>query len=354
MSGSKINTVFFCGHKSKYGLAHLEPLLLSKLNVIVIVIANDTRWHLFRESLSGKNYYLHKPYDGFFKTIIRKLTPPVLLSKFIEIYRGSKNIEKLLKGHKVPLWFLEDVNSEESLEKLKSLKPDLFFSAGYPQIFSQGLITIPKHGAVNCHPSLLPKYRGAHPHYWSIIKGEDKSGLTAHFMTEIIDEGDIIAQIEYPISDYNYSELYNRIIKETPALIKKVEDYFLLNNKECIKQDHTEASYYRNNREIHQRIFWNIHTFKEIINLTRGENAFCLFRNKRLVIEKCFGSKQNRNMTNNVKVENGIIVDVTKESVGVKAKLGIVNITDVKYENTKMKARDFIKKYKLLIGDKFD
>ncbi len=57
---------------------------------------------------------------------------------------------------------------------------------------------------------------GFHPHFWAICKGEENSGMTAHFMTEKLDDGDIVAQLEFPIIQYTYSDFYEKLIQETP------------------------------------------------------------------------------------------------------------------------------------------
>ena len=89
-----------------------------------------------------------------------------------------------------------------------------------------------------------------------LTQGEEIGGVTAHFMTEKIDNGDIIAQIKFPILKYNYSKLCDKIVSETPNIVKKVEDFFFSNNRVPVPQDTKHATYYRENRKIHQRIFW--------------------------------------------------------------------------------------------------
>lgn len=349
-----MKTIFFCGHKSPYGLAHLKPLLQSNFNIVGVVLATDKIWSVFREKLSGKNYYLYSSCKQKIKMIVKKLIPQSVLSKLKKDYERSIDAENILKEYRVPFWYLDNVNSEEFIQKVKKMQPDLIISAAYPQIFSRGLILIPIQGAVNSHPSLLPKFRGAHPHFWAIVKGEKESGLTAHFMTQHIDNGHIIAQIKFPIQDYNYKQLYEKIVMETPNFVKKIEDFFLRGKVNPAKQDSSDVSYFRNDREIHHRIFWNIYRAKDILNLVRGGNAFCFFRTRKIIIEECFVTETNRNLTNDIEVENGIIVDLGKNSIVIKANSGIVNITKVRYRSRKMEVSKFITKHRILVGERFD
>lgn len=350
---------FFCGHKSPYGISYLKPLLHSIFDIGAVVIATDKRWDIFSEKLLGKIYYPYRD-SGIerlkcrIKKVIKKLIPSDIIRKFKTAYEKPVNVEKLLKNYKIPLYYIDDINSKEFIQKIRDAKIDLILCAAYPQIFSKELISISSRCSVNFHPSLLPKFRGAHPHYWAIVKGEEESGLTAHFMTENIDEGDIIAQIRFPISNYNYKQLYEKIITETPNLIKKVEVFFLEGTGEAVKQNSSEISYFSNDREIHHRIFWNIHSDRDIFNLVRAGNAFCFFRNSKIVIEGCSVTSTNRNLTNDIKVENGTLVDLHQDGIAIKTKSGIVNITKLRYRNKKMGFLEFIIKYKPLIGEKFE
>jgi methionyl-tRNA formyltransferase len=350
----KIKILFFCGHKSPYGLAHLEPLLQSDFDVIAVVLATDKRWNIFREILLGKNYYSTSDFSiRKAKVLLKKIIPKEILNK-LKDEKETISIKKIVNKYKIPIWYIDNVNCKEFIQKARNNNIDLIISAAYPQIFSKDLISIAPYGAVNFHPSLLPKFRGAHPHYWAIVKGETESGLSAHFMTEHIDDGEIIAQIKFPIKDYNYNQLYKKILFETPNIVNMVENYFLHNKSTSIPQDPLKGSYYRNDREIHHRIFWNIYTAMEIFNLIRGGNAFCFFRNQKLIVKECSITETNRNLTNNIVVENGIIVDLGKDYVAINVKLGVLNIKQVRYKNIKLSVSKFIVKYKPLVGERFD
>lgn len=351
--------LFFCGHKSAYGLAHLKPLSETNFEIVAVVLATDKRWKLFTEKLLGDNYYpvrvnLMKQLEHVIKKSVKKIIPESIIQKLKKDYKKLINVHKIAKEYRVPIWYTNNVNSEEFIEKLKSTHINLIVSAAYPQIFSKKLISIPTHGAINFHPSLLPKFRGAHPHYWSIIKGEEKSGLTAHFMTGHIDDGDILAQIEYDISNYNYDELYDKMIRETPNLVKKVESFFLKNKHNPTPQNPANASFFREPRDIHNRILWGIHSAKDILNLVRAGRAYTFFRNQKIVVKECYITKNNRNLTNNIEVENGTIVDLEENSIAIQANDEIINVTKIYVQKKVLSVPIFIRNYKVLIGEKFD
>ena len=350
-----MRTVFFCGHKSRYGFAHLKPMLESRLQVLAVVLATDERWRFFHEKLTGKSYYDTRGhrFTLSFKSFLKQILP---VSVIRSIKRDYHEVAKtnVLSNVKVPLIYTYDVNDSAFLEKLKMMNPDLIISAAYPQIFAKELIKIPPDGAVNFHPSLLPKYRGAHPHFWAIAKGEEISGLTAHYMTENIDDGHIIAQIEFPIWQYTYSELYDKIVEEVPTIVKNVELFFMNNNRKAQPQNHAEATYFREPREIHKRIFWDIHSAEEVKNLIRTQQAFCFFRHVKIKPIKGTIAIINRNMTNNVSVAPGTIVDVKSDCVVVKTVDRCINIESLEDHGKKLSPMEWTARWKVNIGEKFD
>ncbi|HUL28977.1 MAG TPA: methionyl-tRNA formyltransferase, partial [Thermodesulfobacteriota bacterium] len=90
----------------------------------------------------------------------------------------------------------EKVKEEAFQQVMRGLRPDLFVVIAYGQILPKSLLSIPKYGAVNVHASLLPRYRGAAPIAWAILKGEKITGVTTMFMDEGMDTGDILLQTE--------------------------------------------------------------------------------------------------------------------------------------------------------------
>ncbi len=347
-----MKTVFFCGHKSRYGIAHLKPILESEFQVLAVILATDSRWDQFYQKLLGKSYYEAKDRQPTlsFKSFLKQVISVRLLKLIQKVYNKVVARDVFLNV-KVPVIYTSDANGSLFLEKLKTINPDLILSAAYPQIFSKELIKIPVYGAVNFHPSLLPKFRGAHPHFWAIAKGERESGLTAHYMTEKIDDGNIIEQVNFPIWQYTYSEFYHKIIEETPTIVKKVELFFIEKIGSVHPQKNSEASYFQEPRDIHKRIFWNINSAEDINNLIRTEQAFFFFRSFKIKPLKAKVTKTNRNLTNNVNVTPGTIVDVKSDCLVVKANGGCINIYFVVYCGKKMTSMEWITRHKINIGE---
>lgn len=94
---------------------------------------------------------------------------------------------------------LERIRTPEAVDFLRGLHADAMIVVGYGKIIPQAILEIPRHGIVNVHASLLPKYRGAAPIQWAIASGEAQTGVTTMRIDAGLDTGDILLQRETPI-----------------------------------------------------------------------------------------------------------------------------------------------------------
>jgi methionyl-tRNA formyltransferase len=106
----------------------------------------------------------------------------------------------------------EKVRAPEFLEIFHGLAPDMVVLVAFGQILPKDIIDSPPLGCINVHPSLLPKYRGAAPMNWALIRGETKTGVTIMRMDEGVDSGDILIQKETPLEEgETYDRLHDRL-----------------------------------------------------------------------------------------------------------------------------------------------
>jgi methionyl-tRNA formyltransferase len=189
--------------------------------------------------------------------------------------RGRKVIpspvKELCLQHGLTLLQPEKVREEAFQEKMKSLQPELFVVVAYGQILPKSLLKIPKHGAVNVHASLLPKYRGAAPIPWAILKGERLTGVTTMMMDEGMDTGDILLQTEIPISEEETGEtLHDRLTLLGAQLLLETVKGIKAGNIHPIPQDHSKATYAPPLKKEDGRIDWS----KEAKEIDRQVRAF--------------------------------------------------------------------------------
>lgn len=342
-----MKTIFFCGHKSAYGMAHVEPLLKTAMNVKKIVIADNEQWKLFKNKINGCDYdYID---SLIFKKILIKIKKIIYNVAFFS-KKNNINIFKICKENNIDLEIVHNVNDSLFIDKILNEKYDLFISAAYPQIFCQDLLSLPMFGAVNFHPSVLPMFRGAHPHYWALYTGSGEGGVTAHFMTPNIDDGDIIAQIKFSISQLNYDEYYKKIILETSNIVKKVEFFFNSDCGEIVKQCENNATYFKNDRVITHRIFWSKKTADDVVNMVRAGYSYFYLGVDKIYVLKCVAEDKNHNVNNDFDVEYGTIVELSESFVVVKCKEKFLKIYHFKIRNKHYKGVGIIRKYKLQIG----
>jgi methionyl-tRNA formyltransferase len=178
----------------------------------------------------------------------------------------------------------ESVKSDAARDFFAEIKPDAAVIIAYGQIIPRRLLEIPRLGWMNLHGSLLPKYRGAAPIAWAIIKGESKTGLTTMRLDPGLDTGPVLLQRETEIgSDETAPELAERMAKLGAPLV--AESLIKLDRGEVlpIPQDSTQASYAPMLTKEHGRIDWT-RPAGEIYNRIRGlapwPGAFTTFRGR--------------------------------------------------------------------------
>ncbi len=140
------------------------------------------------------------------------LTPPP-----VKVFAESVNL---------PVFQPKSVKTDESLELLKQLNPDLIAVVAYGKILPKAVLDLPKYGCVNVHASLLPRHRGASPIQWAIYSGDKVTGVCTQHMDEGIDTGNIMMSASTEITDNdNFQTLHDRLAQMgANLLVKTVED----------------------------------------------------------------------------------------------------------------------------------
>jgi methionyl-tRNA formyltransferase len=112
---------------------------------------------------------------------------------------GLYSVRGALRKHRIPERTPENVNDSAFLGFLREQNVELVVSVACPQIVREELLECPSEGVINIHGALLPKYRGKLPSFWVLANGEEKTGVTVHYMNEDLDDGPIIVQKKVPI-----------------------------------------------------------------------------------------------------------------------------------------------------------
>jgi methionyl-tRNA formyltransferase len=127
--------------------------------------------------------------------------------------------------------------------KLRELNVDLFCVAAFPHILDAELLAMPRLGAVNAHPSLLPRHRGPDPLFWAYFQNDEETGVTIHWMNERADRGDIVAQIRMPIPrGTEVTALDPALAARGAEAMAKVLDLIATGNAPRAPQNESEAT----------------------------------------------------------------------------------------------------------------
>ena len=135
-------------------------------------------------------------------------------------------VKALALEHSLPVYTPDSLKGEDFAALLNEINPDLIAVVAYGKILPKSVLDFPKHGCINVHVSLLPKYRGAAPMQRAIINGEKETGVTIMYMAEGVDTGDIIATEAFPIGSEDDFEAIHDRSAETGAklLVKTIQD----------------------------------------------------------------------------------------------------------------------------------
>lgn len=241
----------------------------------------------------------------------------------------------------IPVLQPEKFKSEDFIATLRTFDGDLYVVVAF-KILPREIFAIPKHGSFNLHASLLPKYRGAAPIQWALIKGETETGVTTFALEEKVDTGNIYLQKKIPIfPEDNFGTLHDKlslfgaevvletvnIIKNGTAKLQRQSDEFATPAPKITKEM--------------MQIDWN-KSSEEIHNLVRAFSPYpgaIFIHNDKLV--KIFRTK----IDTNKKLVPGKFLEI-KDQLFVGCGNGVIEILEIQFEGRKkMTAAEFLRGY---------
>jgi methionyl-tRNA formyltransferase len=250
------------------------------------------------------------------------------------IYSDFTSFDSICNQFQIQNIKVDNINDEENIKILKSLKPDLILVMGWSQLLKKDIIQIPKLGVIGSHPTELPKYRGRAPIPWTIIKELSESALTFFYIEEGVDDGDIFAQEIFSISsDDDATSLYDKITNLGKKMI--IKNLRLLENGKSkrIKQIQSKFIEYWPKRIPDDGLIDWSKPCKEIDTLIRATTypypgAFTFFKNQKIIIWKSIFSETKI-------CHPGKILDVTSNYVIIGCVNGQIKIKSAELLNGK-------------------
>ena len=197
-------------------------------------------------------------------------------------------VKNLALANNIKVYQPNSLRTDEAFRIIDNEQPDVIVVVAYGKILPKNILDIPKYGCVNVHASLLPKLRGASPIQWSIVTGEEETGVTTMLMDEGLDTGDMLLTAKTDILDEDNAEtLHDRLsILGSNLIIETLEG--LENNTIAPKKQPNECHSYAPiiNKEMGKLDFNK--PARELFNLIRGFNpwpcCYFIYNGKRIKV----------------------------------------------------------------------
>jgi methionyl-tRNA formyltransferase len=217
----------------------------------------------------------------------------------------SDSVADLAEENGVPVVIRNRPDDEELFERLKEADPDIIVANNWRTWIPPRIFDLPRHGTLNVHDSLLPKYAGFSPLIWALINGEREVGVTAHRMNAELDAGDVLLQRAIPVGPRDtVTDLFHRTVDLITPVVHESLDLIASGRAHWIPQDRSRASFFHKRSMEDSRIDWTWPA-EALDRLVRAQsdpypNAFTHHRGERIriieaeVSQGCYGGTPGR------------------------------------------------------------
>ncbi len=242
--------------------------------------------------------------------------------------------------------------TDDFYNHLKHLEPDFLVVVAFAGILSDKLLSLPRLGAINIHPSLLPKYRGPAPIQHALINNEKETGVTIMMLDSGLDTGDILMSQKTTISDDDTSEtLHDILSKKGAELLVSTLDKFQKNTIKRIPQDHSKATYAPLLKKKDGLIDWSLPSDKLaafIRGMTPWPGAYTFNNGKRIKIFKVKSAIKNE------AVAPGTVLKGFSDELRISTENEAISVLEIQGASGKrLQIRDFLKGCKIPPGTAF-
>ncbi|MEJ5300741.1 MAG: methionyl-tRNA formyltransferase [Thermodesulforhabdaceae bacterium] len=247
----------------------------------------------------------------------------------------------------------EKLKNSETISAILDCKPDVLVVVAYGKLIPPELFQAVPFGALNVHPSLLPKYRGPAPIQRAVLAGENITGVTIMLIDEGLDSGPILASRSIPVKPFETAgELSERLACEGASLLVETLDKWLGKEITPQPQNHDEATFAPAIQKEETKIYWE-QPGQNIVNVCRAfdptPGAYTIFKGRRI---KCFSAKIASMKF--PKAVPGEVVGFNEEGLLVCTGDGdIVVMGELQIEGKKrLPAKEFVKGVPDIVGSK--
>jgi len=262
-------------------------------------------------------------------------------------------VKQIALKHNIVCFQPEDVNAIESIDYIATFQPDLIFTLAYGAFLCRRLRSLPLYSAINLHPSLLPKHRGADPIRATLLSGDEDCGVSVFFLRSHMDSGRIVSRETFKVPDKaNYTRLEAFLSEKSSSIALKAIELVSKNPKDFFpKQNDSQATYSNKVEKEYCIADFSLPCevfMRRLRAFTDTPGYYCYLRGQRLKIFDAvlLEHQDNRNY--------GVIEDIIKnEGFVMSLPNGNVLIKEVQYSSKKrMTAWQFHIGARLQIGER--
>ena len=258
-------------------------------------------------------------------------------------------VKEVAVKHEIPVYTPQKVKDPEFVDTLKQISCDIIVVVAFGQILSKEILGFPKFGCVNVHASLLPRWRGAAPIQWSILEGDERTGVTIMQMDVGLDTGDMIASVTVELdAQETGGSLFDKLQDAGAQLcvetMKSIEDGTAV----YTPQDNEIATHTKMIQKSLGKINWSLSAV-QIERLIRGLNpwpsAYTYLSGKTLKIWKATVHPGNTDAA------PGTVVKADKQSLVIQTGVDRLSLEEVQLEGKKrMPVADFLRGFTIENG----
>lgn len=257
--------------------------------------------------------------------------------------------------HGIPVLQPERLRRPESVQELKELQPDLIVTAAYGQILPKSVLELPKHGCINIHASLLPKYRGGAPIHHAVMNGDAVTGVTIMYMAEGLDTGDMISKVEVNIEDTDtQGTMFEKLSIAGAQLLTETLPELVAGRIQAVPQNDSDAIYSPNITRDQELIDWNksaVAIWNQIRGLNPRPGAYTLWNGEVLKLWSCRKPETGSTSNHSNSSQPGTVVGMGEYGIEVATGSGTITITELQPAGKKaMDAAQWIRGGQLSVG----
>jgi len=266
----------------------------------------------------------------------------------------SSPVKQLALSYGLNVVQIEEFKVTGTVQKLADLEPDLIVVAAFGLLLPQEVLSLPKFGCVNVHPSLLPRHRGASPIAAAVLKGDEKTGVTIILMDSGMDTGPVLNWKGVPISDEDTTgSLSLKLAQVGAQLLMKTLPSWIEGRIKPRPQDDSKASYSKIIKKEDGEMDWRLST-KDLWRRVRAfdpwPGCYTRWRDKRLKLVRVlplYGEKSN---------EPGKVIALPLSApvrVGVQTEDGVLGLERLQLEGKReLSAEEFVRGQRDFIGSR--